>query len=109
MDGGEREGGNLDGNWEGKSSEEGATGGLLPSVRKEQPAGGNGDFGLIFWLHCMVWQTDWLLEAGTLAIFETSAASGALYIIVDGLIAGLTSSRLVPLQFVSFIEPGLLR
>lgn len=68
---------------------------LLPSVRKEQPAGGNGDFGLTFCLHCMVGHADWLLAAGTLVVFETSAYGGALYIIVDALIAGLTSSRLV--------------
>lgn len=72
------EGKGKEGTWTGTGKERAARKARLGgcSVRKEQPAGGNGDFGLIFWLHCMVWQTDWLLEAGTLAIFETSAAGG---------------------------------
>jgi hypothetical protein len=48
-----------------------------------------------FGLHRVVGHADWLLEAGALATFETSAEGGVLYIIVDALIAGLTSSRLV--------------
>lgn len=48
-----------------------------------------------FGLRRVVGHADWLLEAGTLAIFETSAEGRALYIIVDALIARLTSSRLV--------------
>lgn len=87
MDGGGREGGNLDGKAGNDGRREQQRGrhdctvqsDSLPSVRKAQPAGGNGDFGLTFWLHRMVGRTDWLLEAGTLAIFETSAYCGALY------------------------------
>ena len=83
MDGGERKGGNLDGNWEGNDGRREQRGkarlySLLPSVRKEQPARGNGDFGLTFWLHRVVAHVDWLPAAGTLAIFETSANCGAI-------------------------------
>jgi hypothetical protein len=80
MDGGEREGANLD-VWEGteRAAREGTTVQCSQSVRKEQPAGGNGAFGLTFWLHRVVAHADWFLEAGTLVIFETSACCGALY------------------------------
>lgn len=51
---------------------------VLQSVRKEQPAGGNGDFWADFLAARMVARADWLLETGTLAVFETSADCGAV-------------------------------
>ena len=53
MDGGEREGGNLAENWEGKSSEEGTTVGAAPEC-KEGTTGWR-EWRLWLSLGCIVW------------------------------------------------------
>lgn len=45
-----------------------------PSVRKEPPAGGNGDIRL----HRVVTRSDWLLADDRLVVIGASADSGAL-------------------------------